>query len=437
MLHRNNPAPRHNCSVHREENGAEADVRLLLAELAGSGCGTALAQDLEAKNLCGETVLVDTKQLLSDPTAFDTVRQHIARCVRHSTALTLCIGNLGAESAAVDNLEKLCAKLAEAGIGRSHLLGTTASADEISARPYALVTRCWLGDGSRYMTVRKDAFAAGTRHEEFWQYLWRYHRSQWRVLPAYSDSVSSACALLNDEHAGGVLPAYGVQVPISTAWLPLQIHIPKFANQNGVLHGVRLEAAIEASVNCGERLIELLPWPCKTMRNDVAMNRRLAIVVTGLGELVSRQNRNPSEVAVQRSMAALVAHIRATLQKTSAKIAERTSILPALAKSGPAIAAQTGHCDHWAARWQSALQRNAIRHRNLLVLSPYSVLPPGRGNHAAFGDLLPIIRYADAFGFAGAPTFEGWKFNDFKHFHRRAWSLIHNRSGGALVAARV
>jgi hypothetical protein len=99
------------------------------------------------------------------------------------------------------------------------------------------------------------------------------------------------------------------------------------------------------------------------------------------------------------------------------------------------------YCDikknDWDLRWRRAVQNSAVRHRNMLVMSPYSVLPSGAGAVGDFVDLLPVLHHADAFSFS-RPRLDGFRSRDeFVNFHRRAWAVMQRRNAASLVAAGV
>lgn len=146
---------------------------------------------------------------------------------------------------------------------------------------------------------------------------------------------------------------------------------------------------------------------------------------------------NPSDLEVLRSLNELLEHIRSTLWGRTAEIARGCDLLPAIARHQPTLAVADGqHNMDWDARWHAAVERCAVRHRNLLVISPYAVVPRSGNACAAYTDLLPLIGFADAHGFAAGIPLPGWNFKDFCRFHRRAWAVIQRRNGASLVAMR-
>jgi len=302
-------------------------------------------------------------------------------------------------------------------------------------RAFSLITRCWLGEGPRY------ALLGAPQMQQFdtdtWEYLWRFRAGRWAVFPAYAETVATPCPLLADEAASAILPTFGLQASADTAWLPMRLHLPRFADQMGVVCLDALNRALLTGVSTGERLLDLLQWPTEAMSRDSRSNRRIAINVTGFGELVRLQNKAPSDFYALQSLLQIAQHIRDTLWKCSAHIASRSELLPAIAKHEPSFAASDEHHNrNWANRWQAAIERSAVRHRNLLVMSPYSVVPADDAGCAAYADLLPVIGFADAHSFAAAPPLKDWKIKEFCHFHRRARAVMQHRNAVSLVATR-
>ena len=154
-------------------------------------------------------------------------------------------------------------------------------------------------------------------------------------------------------------------------------------------------------------------------------------------DLVQARKANPSDLEVLQSLAQLMEHVRSTVWNRSAELAQGEALLPAIARHKPAQAVADGvHNEHWATRWNAAVERCAVRHRNLLVISPYSVLPTAGDGCAAYTDLLPLIGCADAHSFAPPAPLQSWNFKEFCRFHRRAWAVMQQRNGVSLIATR-
>jgi hypothetical protein len=227
-------------------------------------------------------------------------------------------------------------------------------------------------------------------------------------------------------------------VPAGSAWLPISLHLPNFADDTGRITWAELHRALKACVDLGDQLLDLLSWTTPSQRSDAWMNRRLAIAISGIGDLVRAAGSDPACLGTLQWADRLMQRIRKTVWDHSHIIAGRTALIPALARSDPS----GGFCDraqkqNWQRRWRTALASSAVRNRNLLVMSPYSVLPESGGDTGDFADLLPVLAYADAFAFAGRPPTGGWNIGQFRSFHTRAWAVMQRQNGRSLVAAGV
>jgi hypothetical protein len=258
------------------------------------------------------------------------------------------------------------------------------------------------------------------------------------VVPAYAASVTTRCPLLGDEAATCILPEGGLQVPAETAWLPLSIDLADFTDGRGRLRWDALGLALERAVDIGDRIYDHLQWPLPQQRNDAWQNRRLAITIAGIGDLVVERGADPADLRCLQWIDRIVDRVHALLWNRSRALAQRTEPLPALMCEAPAV---RWDCDikrsDWDLRWRRAVASSAVRHRNMLVMSPYSVLPRRSAASADYVDLLPVLHHADAFSFA-CPQAEMFRTRqEFVHFHRRAWAVMQRRNAAALVAAGV
>ena len=184
--------------------------------------------------------------------------------------------------------------------------------------------------------------------------------------------------------------------------------------------------------------MDRLHWSQAGQLSDARQNRRLAISVTGLGDLILPRGLDPQDLDALRWLSAIVMRIRKILWHHSGQMARKYGCLPALCRSDPSNGwDDSAHRESWRHHWRIALEKSAVRHRNMLVLSPYSVLPSDGSCDAAYTDLLPAIACADAWSFADVPQAGNWNLSEYKTFHRRAWAVIQGRKTGTFVAAGV
>lgn len=381
----------------------------------------------------------------------DMAREHFLRRVagpiQDGIPLTLSLKELGPDDSGIEIFENLCSSIRSflgADKDRLSKIGLSLHSHQIPLQAYLLVSRTLLGQGPRFVILdslqmkhhKNSRVQEETRKN--WSFLWRQRDLENPLLPAYGAGVRTGCPLLGDEAAEAVLPSHGIQVPPGSAWLPIGVHLPRFADDKGQIGWQLLQTALESCIDLGDQLLDVLSWTTACQRSDAMLNRRLAIVVTGVGDLVQMHGNDPGCLKCLQWVDGIIKRVRKTLWDRSHVVAGQTGLLPALARSDPS----GGLCDHshrqnWQRRWHLALASSAVRHRNLLVMSPYSVLPESSENMAGFTDLLPILAHADAYAFAGQPPLDSWNIEQFKSFHTRAWAVMQQRNARSLIAAGV
>jgi hypothetical protein len=267
------------------------------------------------------------------------------------------------------------------------------------------------------------------RTESNWRALWRDG-----LMPAYGGFVRSACPLLADEAATAVLPVTGLNVPQRSAWLVLCMDLAALADQRGRLDPADLEAVIADAVPLADALLDQVRPATAAQRRDAADNRRLALLVGGIGDLVAMRARDPADLDCLRELHAEMLALRDAVNLASAREARRSGPLPAL--SLPLHEWFDGHHQvRWRQHFEAARRRVAVRHRNLLAMSPYAVLPSKFACDPAYADLLPLLAFADAWAFSGPPDFGHWNLSQFKQFHTRARAIIQASQAITRIAA--
>ena len=367
--------------------------------------------------------------------------------LRDHTPLTLSLTDLGSGDAAIDGFQRLC-ELLQAEIvkntGNGEHIGICVRSHQLPLQAFLVISKSVRGNGPRYVLLDSPQM---TQHsnprvqaetDKNWSVLWRNRMMSVPLIPAYGTTVRTACPLLADEVSASVLPVSGIQVPVDSAWLPISLPLPHFANDSGEVRWDQLLPALASGVELAEEIMDQLCWLQAGQRDDARLNRRLAMSITGLGDLVARRGLDPENLATLRWLSAIVVRIRKSLWHRSAQLARNLGCLPALCSSDPSSGwDDSAHREDWRRRWQVALEQSAVRHRNMLVLSPYAVLPSGSACSTGYTDLLPIVASADAWSFSDVPEFPGWNLNEYTGFHRRAWAVIQGRKTGSLVAAGV
>lgn len=406
-----------------------------------------LVQSASGITAGGTDIQAWPQELQRSDMATEQLMRRIATLILDGMPVTVSLKELGPGDEAIATFERFCSSIRKELRADSALMnrvGLSLHSHQIPLQAYLLISRALLGHGPRYvvldslqMQYHKQA-CVQEETEKNWLFLWRQRELAHALIPAYGAGVRTACPLLGDEAAEAVLPHAGIKVPVGSAWLPVGLHLPLFANEKGQIVWPELRAALEACIDIGDQLLDVLSWSEPCQRSDAWLNRRLAILITGIGDLVRARGNDPACLACLRWVDDIIVRLRTVLWDRSHVIAGQAGVLPALARSDPS----GGLCDHshrqsWQRRWHLALASSAVRHRNLLVMSPYSVLPADGDDMVGFSDLLPVLCHADAYAFSDQPRLANWKIGDFRIFHTRAWAVMQRRNARSLVAAGV
>ncbi|MDX1482177.1 MAG: hypothetical protein R3315_10895 [Woeseiaceae bacterium] len=265
--------------------------------------------------------------------------------------------------------------------------------------------------------------------------LQRYFEADGRWLPALHAGLRSQCPLLAAEATTTLTPGAAIAAPSNTAWLEIVVDLALFADGDGNLRQRALDAALDGCIVDGDALLDRIHWTSQRFAEDARMNRRLAVRVEGIGDVVAARHIDPSSIDTLREVDRLVADIRARLWQRSQSLAAARGTLPALTERQPSRAwRDAAHAEDWARRWNTAVSKVRVRHRNLLVLSPYAILPRGKAVAAEFADLMPVLAYADAVAFAAPPLPLRWRHADYRYFYARLRAQIERLNATSFIA---
>ena len=132
---------------------------------------------------------------------------------------------------------------------------------------------------------------------------------------------------------------------------------------------------------------------------------------------------------------ALMSRIRTVALEATRELAKLSGCLPALYGDGHACAeVMNGKHTAWSQRWRAAVDKHAIRNRNLIVLSPWSVFPSVGDPDGDYKDLLPLLRFADACVIPEPPRSSKWNISEFIALHQRAWAVLEKEHARELIA---
>jgi hypothetical protein len=284
-----------------------------------------------------------------------------------------------------------------------------------------------------YFVVDADKEVSPQQAALVWQRLWEMRDLApiTAVLPAV---VSSPCPLLPDEAASAVVVPMRAQVPEDSAWIRLELDLCNYLDSNGELHLTTLDRSLRGLVAEGERRHDASDWSGEAERHDSWLNRRLSIFIRGWGDVIARRKADPSSITTLRELRAIADHVSRTLAEASRSMAEQYGHCPALDVAGARVTQYGREMD---VRWRRAVANNAVRHRNLLTLSPWDVFPRHEPADPAYLNLLPIVACANSVSYHRDVDISHWNVNEFKSFYTRVSAILRRSRDVSLIAKQV
>lgn len=406
---------------------ADAVTSQLLARLHETGVECGLTGDRRRLTAGGASINVTVREALQSPMAMMRLANSLLLLLQDGVPVTLNLSALGPRLRSAEVLREFCDLLVsvlDAGGVCYAMPGLSVSARELDPRELVEVAAV-LGAGPRYVGVEPDQLRqARGAARPIWDSLWRSRQAEVSLWPVYGSEVRAVCDLLGAERATTVLPGQGLRVPAGTAWLPMRMNLARFAAPGGDLDWLGLHRALRRMLEVADLLFDRLTWSLAVQRNDAWLNRRLALQLTGLGELVRARGLYPQQLEALRTLDRDIAKIAALLHQETRRLAQERGTLPALTANDPTGAwHDSQQRENWRRRWRQAVEHAAVRHRNLLVLSPYSLIATQDSSYRGSADLLPVLRHAQVIAFAEPPLCAG-DLDDFCTFHSRASAVM-------------
>ncbi len=284
-----------------------------------------------------------------------------------------------------------------------------------------------------FFVVDSDREVSPQQAALVWRRLWEL-RDVAPVNALLPASVVSSCPLLPDEAADAVhVPTLSL-VPGDTAWIPFEIDLLDHLGTTDRLCLSDLDAALRRCVIRGERRHDTSAWANHAQSYDSAMNRRLSVFVRGWGDLVARRGDDPASLQVLGELEQLAQHVASVLIDASREIAGCSGYCPAIDAAGASV---QRHGEEMSLRWQRAVSKNAVRHRNLLTLSPWDVFPRHYEAEFRYINLLPLLRCANSVSFRRDVKIATWNVREFRTFYERVGAILRRSGDASLIAKQV
>ncbi len=270
---------------------------------------------------------------------------------------------------------------------------------------------------------------ASARHREEvgrWQGLTALAQREPGVHLVLQQTTRPACTLASGERADAVLPQSLFETRADSAWLALQLRLELLRSTDLMTALAELRTLLRAVLRFADNLVDQLDWPAPEFAQDALVNRRLALHVTGIGSLADRWSLDPGDFRSVELLLRWLGVVRSLLVRESNALARERGPFPGLElrQLTRSLARSLGE-----ERARRVLRRAGLRHRHLLVLSPWDVFPDGtpRWPIAAYLQLLPAIRHADTIAMHGDGQARAVPASTFRRVLHQAWVIARNR----------
>jgi hypothetical protein len=251
----------------------------------------------------------------------------------------------------------------------------------------------------------------------------------WRepgIRLVFQHTTRPTCALAGGERGDAILPVGQFEVRADSAWLSLGLRLDALQAPSMRAGSEELRRVLRSLLRLADNLVEQIDWPTPELAQDAIVNRRLALHVTGIGNLVDRRNLDPAAFSTVRLVVRGMRMLRALMLRESNRLARERGPFPGLELRG--LEASLTRCfgDERARR---LLRQAGTRHRHLLVVSPYSVFPEdgARRPLPAYLHLLPALRWADTIGMHGEGVVRRLPLPAFQRLLQMTWAIARNR----------
>jgi hypothetical protein len=246
------------------------------------------------------------------------------------------------------------------------------------------------------------------------------------VRLVHEHTTRPACSLAWGERGDAVLPDSLFEARSESAWLALGIRLDALGPCSMAEGLGELRRLFRVALRLADNVVEQLDWSSVELAQDALVNRRLAVHLTGIGDLVDRWNLDPAAFGSVRLVSRWLAMLRSLMLRESNALARARGPFPGLElrELARSLAASLGE-----ERAGRLLRQAGLRHRHLLVLSPYSLFPEraSRRPLPAYLHLLPAIRVADTIGMRGDGIARALPLGGFRRLVQMSWVVARNR----------
>lgn len=240
-----------------------------------------------------------------------------------------------------------------------------------------------------------------------WERLVGASHADTGITPVPARAGQLLSGLHASERATTVMPRGLFEAPSDTAWLMLRLDATRLGPP------ALLRRQLADCLRLADNLIDATVWPRPALHVDALLNRRVAVHVDRVGEWLCRRNLAPDDSQAFVQLRRRLQFVRHCFAHASMLLARRRGPFPQLG-AAELIAELAPH--YGLGNAERLVRNRCLRHRHILALSPFSILPADidHTNERVWLDLLPAIGCADIISMAGSErraslSLAGWE----------------------------
>jgi len=216
------------------------------------------------------------------------------------------------------------------------------------------------------------------------------------------------------EYGQCVMPRGLFEARANTAWMVLEIDATRLTSP------AFLRSQLTLCLRFIDNLIDSQEWPTPALRVDALLNRRIALHIVRLGQMVANAGLDPKSFVTLRLLQRWLWFIRRSFIRESNRLAKNRGPFPAFG-AADLVASLTPCFGVTEARRQ--IRNRSMRNRHMFALSPFTVFPDETGgeNDESWLHLLPALGCADTLSMYGNDTRKRLRLN--------AWARMLQMTG--------
>lgn len=211
-----------------------------------------------------------------------------------------------------------------------------------------------------------------------------------------------------------------------TAWIAFEIDLARLGLSASQADLAAMRRLLRAGLRLADNLMEQVEWPSPELAQDALVNRRLALHVTGFGDVIDRLGMDPAAFPTVREAVRWMQLLRRLMLRESNRLARCRGAYPGLEVRDVESTLSRSYGRDYARR---VLRQTGLRHRHLLVLSPFDIFPRGSPRHppGAYLHLLPVLSSADTVAMYGDRLRQSLPLAAYRRLLQMTWAIARNR----------